>query len=339
MPTAIARPWPSGPVVDLDARQLEILRMAGARAAELAEVPDVVDRRPRVAGQVQQRVDQHRAVAGRQDETVAVGPVRIGGVELQMPGEQRGRGVGHAHRHARVAAVGGLHRIHREGANGVGEAAVGRLHRGSVDGVRPRPGIRAGARRPFAGEPCQRQRLPGIANLRSETSWTTAAFPRSRPRRARARSGSSGRSPTGQPAAGRDEELRAKVREAVAELDQLIREAAADGRDGRPRRSPGAPIRSPAARARKKISAPPPGWSTARAARRSPGLGTLCEARQFLFASLLLADQLIDKRPERRGPAAGPPARPGAGRARRSARRRGSNRSPTPLRMRPRAPK
>ena len=28
------------------------------------------------------------------------------------------------------------------------------------------------------------------------------------------------------------------------------------------------------------------------------GLGTLSEARQFLFASLLLADQLMDKRPE-----------------------------------------
>lgn len=28
------------------------------------------------------------------------------------------------------------------------------------------------------------------------------------------------------------------------------------------------------------------------------GLGTLSEARQFLFASLLLADQLIDDRPE-----------------------------------------
>jgi cell division protein ZapA len=28
------------------------------------------------------------------------------------------------------------------------------------------------------------------------------------------------------------------------------------------------------------------------------GLGTLSEARQFLFASLLLADELIDKRPE-----------------------------------------
>jgi cell division protein ZapA len=33
------------------------------------------------------------------------------------------------------------------------------------------------------------------------------------------------------------------------------------------------------------------------------GLGTLSEARQFLFASLLLADQLIDNRPETAPPA------------------------------------
>ena len=33
------------------------------------------------------------------------------------------------------------------------------------------------------------------------------------------------------------------------------------------------------------------------------GLGTLSEARQFLFASLLLADQLIEKRPEAGAPA------------------------------------
>jgi cell division protein ZapA len=37
------------------------------------------------------------------------------------------------------------------------------------------------------------------------------------------------------------------------------------------------------------------------------GLGTLSEARQFLFASLLLADQLIEKKPE---DAAAPPAAP-----------------------------
>ena len=38
------------------------------------------------------------------------------------------------------------------------------------------------------------------------------------------------------------------------------------------------------------------------------GLGTLSESRQFLFASLLLADQLIDKRPEAAAPAEPDPA-------------------------------
>src|SRR5438067_2032678 len=38
------------------------------------------------------------------------------------------------------------------------------------------------------------------------------------------------------------------------------------------------------------------------------GLGTLSEARQFLFASLLLADQLIDKSPAAAQPAGPDPA-------------------------------
>ena len=38
------------------------------------------------------------------------------------------------------------------------------------------------------------------------------------------------------------------------------------------------------------------------------GLGTLSEARQFLFASLLLADQLMDKNPEAALPAGPDPA-------------------------------
>jgi cell division protein ZapA len=37
------------------------------------------------------------------------------------------------------------------------------------------------------------------------------------------------------------------------------------------------------------------------------GLGTLSEARQFLFASLLLADQLIDNKPESDAAATPPP--------------------------------
>ncbi len=38
------------------------------------------------------------------------------------------------------------------------------------------------------------------------------------------------------------------------------------------------------------------------------GLGTLSEARQFLFASLLLADQLLDRNPESAVPAGPDPA-------------------------------
>ena len=41
------------------------------------------------------------------------------------------------------------------------------------------------------------------------------------------------------------------------------------------------------------------------------GLGTLSEARQFLFASLLLADQLIDDKPQAAAPVP-PPAPPAA---------------------------
>jgi cell division protein ZapA len=37
------------------------------------------------------------------------------------------------------------------------------------------------------------------------------------------------------------------------------------------------------------------------------GLGTLSEARQLLFAGLLLADQLIDQKPEAAAPAAPDP--------------------------------
>jgi len=40
------------------------------------------------------------------------------------------------------------------------------------------------------------------------------------------------------------------------------------------------------------------------------GLGTLSEARQFLFASRLLADQMIDDKPQAAAPPPPPPAAP-----------------------------
>jgi hypothetical protein len=77
-----------------------------------------------MAGEVQQRVEQHRAVPGREHETVAVGPARVGGIVFQEAGPQAGGGIGHAHRHAGMAGLRLLHRIHRQRADGVGHAAL-----------------------------------------------------------------------------------------------------------------------------------------------------------------------------------------------------------------------
>ncbi len=83
MPTAFAVPWPSGPVVaSTPGRQVE-LGMPGRPAAPLAERLEVVERQV-VARQVQQAVEQHAAVAGREHEAVPVGPVRVARVVLEV---------------------------------------------------------------------------------------------------------------------------------------------------------------------------------------------------------------------------------------------------------------
>ena len=55
--------------------QFEIFRVAGARAADLAEIGNVLQRRPFIACEMQQRIDQHRAMARRQHEAVAICPI------------------------------------------------------------------------------------------------------------------------------------------------------------------------------------------------------------------------------------------------------------------------
>ena len=127
MPTALAMPWPSGPVVVSMPGAMAVLGVAGGAAAELAEALQLVERHVGVAGQMQQRIEQHRAVAGRQHEAVAVGPVGLGGIEFQELAEQHGRDVGHAHRHAGMAGFRLLDRVHGERADGVGHAAQMRV--------------------------------------------------------------------------------------------------------------------------------------------------------------------------------------------------------------------
>src|SRR5208282_3732873 len=63
----------------LDAGDAPVLGMPRRFAAELAKLLDVVERNV-IAGEIEQAVDQHRAVAGGQDETIAPEPFWIFGV-------------------------------------------------------------------------------------------------------------------------------------------------------------------------------------------------------------------------------------------------------------------
>ena len=108
----------------LDARRMAIFGMAGGHAAQLTEIPDLLDRHFRIAGEIEQAVEQHRAMARRQHEAVAVRPAWIGGVEFQEFRIQHRRHIGHAHRHAGVAGFRRFDGIHRQGADGVGHLLV-----------------------------------------------------------------------------------------------------------------------------------------------------------------------------------------------------------------------
>jgi len=96
-----------------------VFRMAGCLRMQLAEILQVVDREI-VAGQVQEGVDQHRAVAIGHHEAVAVGPVRVCRVVAQVATPEYLGDFGHAHRGAGVAGIGLLYCIHRQCADGAG---------------------------------------------------------------------------------------------------------------------------------------------------------------------------------------------------------------------------
>ena len=122
MPTPLATPWPSGPVVVSTPARVPVLGMTRRPAAPLAERLEVVEAEV-VAGQVEQGVQQHARVAGRQHEAVAVRPRRVGGVVAEVPREQRVRDGRRTHGHAGVAGVGLLDAVDGEKADGV-DAAV-----------------------------------------------------------------------------------------------------------------------------------------------------------------------------------------------------------------------
>ena len=75
----------------------EALGMTRRNRAQLAEALDLLDRHPFVTEEMEQRVNQHRAVTRRQDETVAVGPGGIGRIELEIARKEHRRDIRRAH--------------------------------------------------------------------------------------------------------------------------------------------------------------------------------------------------------------------------------------------------
>ena len=93
------------PARRLDARHMTIFGMAGGARMRLAEALQLVERGARIAGQVQEPIKQHRAMAVGEDETVAIRPLGCRRIIFQMPGEQHGGEIGHAERHAGMARL------------------------------------------------------------------------------------------------------------------------------------------------------------------------------------------------------------------------------------------
>gem|GEM_PF-1404837 len=108
----------------LDPGRVFVLRMARRLRADLTEIPDLVDRHGLVAEQMQQGVEEHRAVARRQHEPVAIWPIGRLGVELEKLREKHGCDIGGAHRHAGMAGLGRLYGVHSERADGIGHRAM-----------------------------------------------------------------------------------------------------------------------------------------------------------------------------------------------------------------------
>ena len=135
-------PLPERPRRRFDPWRVPVLRVPGRAAPPLAELREVLDRQP-VTRQVQQRVEEHRAVPGRQDEAVPVGPLGRAGVEPQVPAPEDERHVRRAHRHAGMAGLRLLHPVHGEELDRV-DGEAGDFGRRSGSGHR---GLRSFCRR------------------------------------------------------------------------------------------------------------------------------------------------------------------------------------------------
>ena len=115
---------PQGARRRFHARRHAHFGMTGGFASHLTEVLQIVERQI-VAGEVQQGVLQHRAVAVRENEAVAADPLRVLGIVTEMLRPEGDGNISHAHGHAGVTGFGFLDGVHGKRTNGVGHRLRG----------------------------------------------------------------------------------------------------------------------------------------------------------------------------------------------------------------------
>src|SRR5580704_5348633 len=117
-PYGVAYALAERPGGSLDAGDAPVLGMPGRSAAELAKLLDVVER-DLVAGEIEDAVEQHRAVSGREHEAIAPEPLRIFRIVTHEARVEQVGGGRHPHRQSAMAAVGLLDRVDSQHANRV----------------------------------------------------------------------------------------------------------------------------------------------------------------------------------------------------------------------------
>ena len=117
----IGQPLPERAGGGLDPRGHTDLRVTRRFRVKLSKRPQLVDRQV-VAGQMQQCIEQHRAMAIGEYEAITIEPARLRRIVFEVTAPERDRDIGHPHRHPGMPGIRLLDRIHGKRPDGAGHA-------------------------------------------------------------------------------------------------------------------------------------------------------------------------------------------------------------------------